>query len=241
MRIKVTTSINVRSNTVPPTPIEHEDAAPQVEQSRRPLEKTRSKSPIPFLPPLPDMAALRFKATQRPPRGSRLSAWLHGTSGRHGEGDRLSGHARDISHTSTYCYHQTPRRTSRVGSSGLRPTASTRGIIDPVHSPTTGARPNLPYNQGRRVHDAPLSPLDAYQRRLRMEMGHPSSNPRHRRTKTKTTHTRQSRKCLPHLRDPRAQRKAIGSLVVGTILAVVLAICKRLNSQPMKLSNNVLL
>jgi len=225
MRIQVTTSINVRSNTVPPTPTQSDNASSQPEENRRKIETPRSKSPIPFLPPLPDMATARFKASQRPPPGSRLSAWLHGTSVLNNGRGRSTNHNPKASRTSTYCYHQTPRRRSRDRTTGLRPVASTRGVIDPVHSPTTGAWPVPPRGQEMRHPNRPLSPLDAYQTRMLKEMGYPAPNTRDRRRKTSEGHRKSNRTCFPRIKDPKIRRKAIGCLFFGNILAIILTIC----------------
>ena len=219
MRIRVTTSINVRSNTVPPTLAPVDDEFPEPEEIRKNVEKPRSKSPIPFLP-LPDMATARFKATQRPPPGSRFSAWLHGTSTLGTDRSRHTTHARQTSHISTYCYHQTPRRRSRERMTGLRPANSTRGMIDPVHSPNMGIWPASPRG---RENDRPLSPLDTYQTRMLKEMGY-SQNGR-RSTKSAQSQRTQARACFPQIKDPQIRAKAIGCLVFGPMLAIILTIC----------------
>ena len=225
MRIRVTTSINVRSNTVPPSPIELQDEFPQPEERWKPIEKARSKSPIPLLPIIQDMAASRFKASQRPPPGSRLSAWLHGASVLHSDRNRLATHNRNTSHTSTYCYYQTPRRRSEERRTGLRPAASTRGVIDPVHSPTATAWPMPPQAQNARNQHTPLSPVDAYQNRTLAGMGHPRSKTGQRRAKDRQAQMTSTRRCFPHISDPKIRQKAIGCLIFGTILTIVLTIC----------------
>ena len=230
MRIRVTTSINVRSNTVPPSPIQVNDDFPQPEEREQRIEKTRSKSPIPFLPPLQDMAMSRFKASQRPPTGSRLSAWLHGASAMNDDRGRPRAHNRKISHTSTYCYHQTPRRRSAERPTGLRPAASTRGVIDPVHSPTAPAWPMPPQGHHTRNQQRPLSPVDAYQTRMLAEMGFPPSKTRHRKGVAKPLHIKHERKCFPHIADRKIRQKAIGCVFFGTLLTIILTICTSLIS-----------
>ena len=224
MRIRVTTSINVRSNTVPPSPVQVSNVPNLPEEQEQRIEKIRSKSPIPFLPPLQDMAMSRLKASQRPPAGSRLSAWLHGASTMNDARGRTGPHNRKISHTSTYCYHQTPRRRSAERPSGLRPAASTRGVIDPVHSPTAQTWPMPPQSQHAGSRQRPLSPVDAYQTRMLAEMGFPPKT-KHGKGNAKQVQNKQDRRCFPHIADRKVRQKAIGCVFFGTLLTIILTIC----------------
>lgn len=226
MRIRVTTSINVRSNTVPSTPAQVNDEFPVLTDVKKIVEKSRSKSPLPFLTPRSNMPSSRFKESQRIPRGSRLSAWLHGFSVVNDERGRPAAHNRKASHTSTYCYSRTPRRRSQDRANGLRPVASTRGVIDPMHSPSTGAWPTNPQNQDRRDQYRLHSNYGAYQTRNLTGMGFLRPKSHHRRPRTKAMQKKGEKSCFPQVTDPKIKRKIIGCLVFGTLLTIVLTICE---------------
>ncbi len=222
MRIRVTTSINVRSNTVPSTPVQAVDAfPPSLQEGHNFVEKVRSKSPLPFLPTRSDMATSRFMASQRPPRGSRLSAWIHGFSVVHDERGRPPTHNRKTSQTNTYCYSRTPRRKSRDRVTGLRPVNSTRGVIDPVHSPSHSTFPVLARSQQGEHPSA----YDGYQTRPLTDIRHPPSQTRHRRTRTKQVRKKGQQPFLVNTSDPKIRWKIIGCLLFGTILAILLTTC----------------
>ena len=225
MQIQVRTSINVRSSVAPPSPTDANDHYPQAEERNKAIEKLRSKSPIPLLPSLQDMAAARFKTAQRPPPGSRLSAWLHGFSVVDNNRIRPAMHTRNVSQTNTYCYHQTPRPRSRERVNGLRPATSTRGVIDPVHSPPTGGWHVPSASQHIQNQHVPMSPLDAYQTNSHGEMGYQPPKIKNPKAKGKDVQKKQGRACFPHIKDPKIRQKAIGCLLFGTILIIVLTIC----------------
>lgn len=231
MRIRVTTSINVRSNTLPSPPSQAVDVfPPSPENAQSVVGKVRSKSPLPFYSSHLDMATSRFMASQRPPRGSRLSAWIHGISVVNEDRGRASTHNRNASHTSTYCYSRTPRRRSRDRVTELRPLNSSRGIVDPVHSPAHGT---FPVSAGAHPGD--------YQRPWQTYNGGPTGIPRetahaqarfcHRRTRTKSNQKKGQKPSLANPSDPKVRQKAIGSLASGTILAILLITCT-LSSPP---------
>ena len=225
MQIQVRTSINVRSSIVPPSSVDANDHYPGAEERSTALEKVRSKPSIPLLPSLQDMAAARFKVAQRPPPGSRLSAWLHGFSVVDYNRNRPRTHNRNVSQTNTYCYHQPPRRRSRERVTGLRPANSTRGVIDPVHSPPTGAW-QIP-SSGQHTQNQCLHPssLDAYQITPRGEVGYQPPKVQNSKVKGKGVVKKQKRACFPRIKDPKIRQKAIGCLLFGTILIIVLTIC----------------
>ena len=204
MRIKVVTSINVRSSPF---------ASPRVVTQ----EALRMD---------------RFIASQRIPRGSRLSGWLHGTSIRDNDGRsptramKTSGrrrptHAKKTSHTSTYCF-ATAEGGSQNHAPGIRSYPSTRGVIDPVHSPTT-VPTQLTYGSDHRH--------DAYLARLRAELG---SRPREHGTKSSHSHRQRSKRtpaknnrlCFPQIKDTKMRQKIFGCLFFGTLLTVILTTCK---------------
>lgn len=225
MRIKVTTSINVRSNTVPSSPSQAIDAFPPLpEKSRIIVEKVRSTAPLPLLFSQPNMATSRFMASQRPPRGSRLSAWIHGISVVNEDRGRASTHNRNTSHTSTYCYSRTPRRRSQDRVTGLRPLNSTRGVIDPEHSPTRGTFPFLAGAQ-LRDHERPLQIYSGNSAGTYRDTGHAQVKSCHRRTRTKSNQKKGRKTSLANTSDPKVRQKIIGSFAFGTILAILLIIC----------------
>ncbi len=226
MRIQVTTSISVRSNTAPSTPVQAVNAVPlSLGEGQNIVEKVRSQSPLPYLPTLSNMATSRFMASQRPPRGSRLSAWIHGFSVVNDDRRRPPPHNRKTSHTHTYCYSRTPRRRDHDRVTGLRPVNSTRGVIDPVHSPSHGTFPVLAHTQGYGHPQRGLSTYDGYPARLVTNTGHSRSETRHQRTRTKQVHKKGQQPLLVDTSDPRIKWKIIGSLISGTILAILLTTC----------------
>lgn len=231
MRIRVTTSINVRSNTVPPTPVHAtDDFTPLPEENKNLVEKVRSKSPLPFLPTRSDMTTSRFMASQRPPRGSRLSAWIHGFSVVSDDRGRPSAHNRKTSHTSTYCYSRTPRRRSQNRATGLRPINSTRGIIDPVHSPSLATFPlSAPSQEGGGLFP-PMSAHDAQQARMLTETGDVQLKSRHERTRNKQVRKKDQRHFPLNTSDRKIRRKLVGCLFVGTVLTILLTTCMHSSS-----------
>ena len=96
MRIKVVTSINVRSSPFASPRVVVQDAFPDPDGDAI-LGKISSalRSLSPDQHPRMD----RLIASQRIPRGSRLSGWLHGSSVRNNDRRRPSNHTRNTSHT----------------------------------------------------------------------------------------------------------------------------------------------
>ena len=223
MRIKVVTSINVRSSPYNSPSSAIQVAFPESERRDAVLERTLPAIPSSASGQLPKMD--RLLASQRIPHGSRLSGWLHGSSVRSKDTKKPPVHPRKskISHTSTYCFagaeggndHHTP---------GIRSYPSTRGVIDPVHSPTHGP--------GQLTHGPDPRHL-AYLDRLRAELG---SVPREHRSKKnhpqkpKRAPARPDRFCFPQIKGVKLRRKMIGCFFFGTLLTIVLTTCK---SQPL--------
>ena len=215
MRIKVVTSINVRSSPFASPRVVIQEAFPEPE--RGDLEgKTPSAMPSPAPGQRPRMD--RFIASQRIPRGSRLSGWLHGSSVRNND-RKPPIHIRKTSHTSTYCFAAAERRHHAPG---IRSYPSTRGLIDPVHSPTYGPRQ---LNGSDPRHDA-------YLQRLRAELGaHPREHGSKRRRQQRSP-AKKDRLCFPQIKDLKMRQKIIGCLFFGTILTIVLTTCKSLHLVP---------
>ena len=222
MRINVVTSINVRSSPFTSPTVVIQKAFPEPERGHAILEK--SSPAMPSLAPGQHPRLDRSIASQRIPRGSRLSGWLHRSSVL-GSDTRPSAHTKSTSHTSTYCFaaaegghqHHAP---------GIRSYPSTRGLIDPVHSPTYGPRQPTHGFDSRR---------DAYLERLRAEMGSPPrehrSKRRHRQ-RSKRTPAKSGRLCFPQIKDLKMRQKIIGCLIFGTLLTIVLTTCKSSHPHP---------
>ena len=223
MRIQVRTSINVRSNTAPSTPALVNEALPENWKDHI----IKEKKSAPEMPTLVESAQSQFIASQRPPQGSRLSAWLHGSSAIGNE--RRPKATR--SYTTTQCYSRTPRRgRSQHQPTALRHTASTRGVIDPVHSPTSSSWPlsNESFEVRRdRDRDRRLSTLEPYQAITRREPLYPQSKtgPQRKGTRKVVVRKKGDRTCLPAVADPKIRRKIIGCLFFGTLLTIVLTTC----------------
>ena len=225
MRIKVVTSINVRSSpyTSPSsaTPV----AFPQSERRDAVLERRLPAIPSSASGQLPRMD--RLLASQRIPRGSRLSGWLHGSSVRSKDTKKPPIHPTKpkTSHTSTYCFAGA-ERGSEHHAPGIRSYPSTRGVIDPVHSPT--------YSPRQLTHGPDPRHL-AYLERLRAELG---SVPREHRSKknnppkSKRAPARPERFCLPQIKDSKLRRKMIGCFLFGTLLTILLTTCKSCHFDP---------
>ena len=219
MRIKVVTSINVRSSpfTSPSTATQH--AFPEPEGRDANLEKASPaiRSPAPGLLQRMD----RLIASQRIPRGSRLSGWLHGSSVRRSDGNRPPVHARKTktSHTSTYCF-AAAEQGHQTQAPGIRSYPSTRGVIDPVHSPTYGPR-QLTYGSDPRHA--------AYLERLRAELGsvpRKQCSKKRNGQKSKQSPAKDERFCFPQIKDLKLRQKMIGCVFFGTLLTILLTTCK---------------
>ena len=224
MRIQVRTSINVRSNTAPSTPALVNEALPENWKDHI----IKDKKSAPEMPTLVESAQSQFIASQRPPQGSRLSAWLHGSSAIGNE--RRPKATR--SYTTTQCYSRTPRRgRSQHQPTALRHTASTRGVIDPVHSPSSSwplSNESFEVRRDRdRDRDRRLSILEPYQAITRGEPLYPQSKtgPQRKGTRKVVVRKKGDRTCLPAVTDPKIRRKIIGCLFFGTLLTIVLTTC----------------
>ena len=227
MRIRVTTSINVRSNTIPSTPAQVEDdfpPPPPLKGASSITERARSKSPIPLLTCRNDMSSSRFMARQRPPKGSRLSAWLHGFSIVDNDRGRAAAHSRQISHTSTYCYSRTPRRRSRKRNHEFRPANSTRGLIDPDH-PLISDTDQTPFPDPQEGDlQRPPSTHEPCELTALPEMGCSQYYVPQKRTK-QLLKNRQEREYLPKFKASKIRNKVLGCLFFGTILTILLTTC----------------
>ena len=224
MRIRVTTSINVRSNTVPSTPALVHDALPEDWNNYIVPEKRNPTSTMPSL----ESAQSRFVASQRIPKGSRLSAWLHGFSVVGNQQRPTVAHHRKVSHTTTQCYSRTPRRSrTQTRPTGLRPANSTRGVIDPVHSPTTSCWPlsNQSFDD-RRGRDGQPSMFEHYTPWTPATASSPHlKSGTHRRKKNHKPSKKPQHTCFPHVNDPKLRHKIFGCLFFGTLLTLVLTTC----------------
>ena len=219
MRIKVVTSINVRSSPfASPSAVSQEPFPERCERSDAILDNSRAVSDLASgQPPRMD----RFIASQRIPRGSRLSGWLHGSSVRANDRRRPPVHTQKATQASTYCFAAT-ERGPRDHAPGIRSYPSTRGLIDPVHSPS--------HSPGQLTYGSD-SRHDAYLERLRAELGalprkHSTGNRQRRhRQNSKRAPAKTKRLCFPQINDLKMRQKIIGCIFFGTLLAIVLTTC----------------
>ena len=184
-----------------------------------------------------ESAQSRLLASQRIPKGSRLSAWLHGCSVVGNQQRPTVAHHRKVSHTTTQCYSRTPRRSrAQTRPTGLRPANSTRGVIDPVHSPTTACWPlsNRSFDD-LRDHNrqpytfepyTPFTPATASSPHLK------SGNNRQKKIHKASQKPQRQRLCFPHVTDPKLRHKIFGTLFFGTLLTLVLTTCMYILPSP---------
>ena len=220
MRIKVVTSINVRSSPFASPRAVIQEAFPEPQERGDLGEKS---SPMPSLAPGQYPRMDRLIASQRIPHGSRLSGWLHGSSVRTKDRREPPNFTRKTSHTSTSCFAAAERRQHATG---IRSYPSTRGLIDPVHSPSCGPR---------QLTHGPDPRRDAYLERLRAEL---SSQPRercskrHHQQRLKRAPAKKGRLCFPQIKDLKIRQKIIGCLFFGTLLTIILTTCNSLRLAP---------
>ena len=219
MRIKVVTSINVRSSPFSSPRDAIQDIFPEPERDDAIVEKIPLATPSSVPGQLSKMD--QFIASQRIPRGSRLSGRLHGSSVRRTDGRRplVQTKKPKTSHTSTRCFAVAEQENQRHVS-GIRSYPSTRGLIDPVHSPTSGPR---------QLTCGPDPRHDAYLERLRAELGsgpREHGNKRRHRQTSKRLSVKTQRLCFPQIKDVRMRQKIFGCLFFGTLLTIVLTTCK---------------
>ena len=225
MRIKVVTSINVRSSPYSSPSSAIQVAFPESERRDAVLDKSLPAIPSSASGQLPRMD--RLLASQRIPHGSRLSGWLHGSSVRSKDTKKPPIHPGKpkTSHTSTYCFAG-DERGNEYHAPGIRSYPSTRGVIDPVHSPTHGPR---------QLTHGPDPRHLAYLERLRAELG---AVPREHRSKknnpqkSKRAPARPERFCFPQIKDLKLRRKMIGCFFFGTLLTILLTTCKSCHFDP---------
>ena len=218
MRIKVVTSINVRSSpyTSPSSAIQV--AFPESERRDAVLE---NRLPAIHSSASDQLSRMdRLIASQRIPHGSRLSGWLHGSSVRSKDTKKPPVHPRKpkTSHTSTYCFAGTERGDEQHAP-GIRSYPSTRGVIDPVHSPT--------YGPTQLTHGPDPRHL-AYLERLRAELGSAPREHRskkHHQQKSKRAPARPERFCFPQIKNSKLRQKIMGSFFFGTLLTILLTTC----------------
>ena len=117
-----------------------------------------------------------------------------------------------------------------VNISGIRSPSSTRSIIDPVSSPNVASGPASPnvLNRMNREEMTSVSGTRYGEERIVGIEGGTRIRTRLAlsRTKRKPTPNTQRRQCFPGFKNRKVKRKAIGCLVSGGLLAIILTTCK---------------
>ena len=158
-----------------------------------------------------------FITTQRIPRGSRLSAWLHGESVMSRKNEKQSvGGMRQISR---------PIPTARHHIENYSPTLRPA----PLASPLNFSRPltddpffSSNHEDAAYIHPAFASPDSVDSKPRYINKAH------HRPTLAKDGMQKPAPKFF-RSKNPRIRRKSIGTLVSGTLLIIVLTTCKSLS------------
>lgn len=163
-------------------------------------------------------------------------SWVHRqvSSIFHGEPYILSARTRSSSRVQKSSVHRHPSPTPNSSpQSGQRSPTSIRSMIDPSASPISSAGSISPNDLGTlQMHTNP--PSVAYTRprsvdsgvRAERHLARALSSSRRRRARRGSRPSRRHWICLPNIRNPKERRKAIGCLVTGAILAVMLSTCK---------------
>lgn len=221
MRIKVVTSINVRSSPFASPKVVIHKPTPEPEHADAILENISLA-----IPSLTPGRMDRFIVSQRIPRGSRLSGWLHGSSVPDSDRRKSPIYTGKTFHTSTHCF-ATAEGGHQRNAPGIRSYPSTRGLIDPVHSPTFVPR-QLTHGSDPRH--------DVYLERLRAEMGSlprkNCDNKKHHQRRPKRAPAKNARLCLPKTKSLKMRQKIIGCLLFGTLLIMILTTCESFHADP---------
>lgn len=152
----------------------------------------------------------------------------------HGELYILSTRTRSFPRTqkSSWMSQQNSSNTNSTSQSGLRSPTSTRSLIDPSASPISSAGTISPGAfEPIQMHTNP--PSVAYARpesthsgaRAERHLSRALNSPLRRNAPQRSGPQRRKWVCLPNINHPKHRRKAIGSLVTGIILALMLSTC----------------
>lgn len=163
-------------------------------------------------------------------------SWVHRqiSSIFHGEAYILSARTRSSPRVQKSSIRRHPSPTPNSSPhSGQRSPTSVRSMIDPSASPISSAG-SLPRNDFGTLQMHTNPPSVAYTRprssnsgaRAERHLSRALSNPHRRRARRGSRRSRRHWTCLPNIRNPKHRRKAIGCLVTGTILTVMLSTCK---------------
>ena len=159
---------------------------------------------------------------------SRLSAWFHGHSVIGDDRSRASRASKFQRSRGRHTSHD--RSTNPTSVSGLRSPSSTRSIIDPTSSPVVGSdsgdsgfhdrmhREEAVQIGGTRYDDENIAGVTS-DNGTRTPL---VSN----RTRRKVAANTPRRRCFPSLKNNKLKRKAIGCLVSGGLLAIILTTCR---------------
>ena len=175
-------------------------------------------------------STLRGRPTRDPQAQvhSRLSAWFHGHSIIGDDRSWASRAAKFQRSRGRSTSHDRSTNPTRV--SGLRSPSSTRSIIDPTSSPIVGSDPGgsgfldrihreeALQIGGTRYDDENIAGVTGESgTRTRLVLSRP---------RRKAAATTPRRRCFPSFKNNKVKRKAIGCLVSGGLLAIILTTCK---------------
>lgn len=152
----------------------------------------------------------------------------------HGEPYILNARTRSSPRVHKSSVHRHPSPTPNSSpQSGQRSPTSVRSMIDPSASPISSAG-SMPRNDFGTLQMHTDPPSVAYTRprssdsgaRAERHLSRALSGPHRRRARRGSRRSRRHWTCLPNIRNPKHRRKAIGCLVSGAILVVMLSTCK---------------
>ena len=179
-----------------------------------------------LIPPAPRG---RSRSNSQAGGSSRFSAWFHGRSVIGDERSRSSHRTPKTWRSREQSVHR-DGLASPSNVSGLRSPSSTRSIIDPTSSPNIGSdhadRSVLNRINGERPLVMRARSYTQEQRTIAVEDTRIRTRLALSRPRKKPGIARERGRYSPRIADRRVKRKAIGCLVSGGLLAIVLTTCK---------------
>ena len=173
-------------------------------------------------------ATSRGTSTSRSWARHRLSSFFHGDSII--TNVRKGSHTRKAGSTS----ERSSQRQSGQNVSGLRSPTSTRSLIDPSASPISGTRSISPatFERVRRNSQRPVATHHRPQEeatgvaRAERHLSRALSHPGHVRPLIYARKEKRRWTCFPKVYNPEVRRRAIGCVLSGGILVILLSICR---------------